>query len=109
MGIEGNGHVEAAMILRPDSLSEICLGSDNILLVGEAAGLISPSSAEGISYALRSGKLAAQAINQEYENNSQAFVEYKHKIKPLIDRLHLKFEKSEKIKKHSTRKKFFEN
>ncbi|MEI7884975.1 MAG: FAD-binding protein [Clostridia bacterium] len=44
---------------RPQVWSDIALGKGRIALIGEAAGLISPSSAEGISFALRSGRLAA--------------------------------------------------
>ena len=44
---------------RPRVLGDIELGRGRIALIGEAAGLISPSSAEGISFALRSGRLAA--------------------------------------------------
>ena len=37
-------------------------GRSRIFLVGEAAGLISPSSAEGLSFALRSGEKLAEAF-----------------------------------------------
>ena len=52
------------MIVRPAAPSDIVFGSGagSIALVGEAAGLISPSSAEGISYALRSGRSLAHAL-----------------------------------------------
>ena len=109
LGIEGNGKMEAAIILRPDSFSEIVLGNENIILCGEAAGLISPSSAEGISYALVSGKKCAEAINSCLEKGKNEVLEtYKHNIKQLLERLKKKFDKSEQIKKHSTRKGFFE-
>jgi flavin-dependent dehydrogenase len=38
------------------------LARGRILLVGDAAGLVDPVTAEGISYAIRSGQLAATAI-----------------------------------------------
>jgi flavin-dependent dehydrogenase len=52
----------AAMIARPASPLQLCPGASNVLLVGEAAGFISPSSAEGISYALSSGATLADAL-----------------------------------------------
>ncbi len=52
----------AAMILRPSSPAHVRFGAGNVALAGEAAGLISPSSAEGISYALRSGRILAAAL-----------------------------------------------
>jgi geranylgeranyl reductase family protein len=48
--------------LRFDFAPERCIGS-GLLLVGDAAGLINPFTGEGISYALESGKLAAQVID----------------------------------------------
>jgi flavin-dependent dehydrogenase len=53
---------ESAMVVRPSSLRDVRLGCGRVVLLGEAAGLISPSSAEGISYALRSGRLLAGAL-----------------------------------------------
>jgi flavin-dependent dehydrogenase len=38
----------------PKSIREIECGKENIFLIGEAAGFISPSSLEGISYAMDS-------------------------------------------------------
>lgn len=57
---------EGAFILRP-SLKDVYAGKDTILLIGEAAGAISPSSAEGISYALKTSLMAATAL-LEHEN-----------------------------------------
>lgn len=54
----------SARVVRPSSIRELCPGSGRILLAGEAAGFISPSSAEGISFALRSGALLAGALEQ---------------------------------------------
>ncbi len=52
----------AAAVLRPDRPGHVALGRGSVALTGEAAGLISPSSAEGISYALRSGAALAEAL-----------------------------------------------
>ena len=58
---------EGAYLLRPQSGSEIFTGNDQIALVGEAAGFISPSSAEGISYAIRSAIALANSLNKGIE------------------------------------------
>lgn len=52
---------EACMVYRPRKKRDLCLCADAVYLLGEAAGLISPSSFEGISYALRSGCMLAKA------------------------------------------------
>ncbi|MDL2260236.1 FAD-binding protein [Deltaproteobacteria bacterium OttesenSCG-928-K17] len=54
---------EACLVSRPSSLGQINAGHNNIFLIGEAAGLVSPSSLEGISYALKSGRALSRAIN----------------------------------------------
>lgn len=58
---------EGAYIIRPNKLSDIITGNDTIALVGEAAGFISPSSAEGISYAVRSAMALADCLNDGLE------------------------------------------
>jgi flavin-dependent dehydrogenase len=54
--------LSSAMISRPTSLLHLCPGATGVHLVGEAAGFISPSSAEGISYALKSASALASAL-----------------------------------------------
>ena len=54
---------DAAPIARPTQPWHLLTGYGRILLAGEAAGFISPSSAEGISYALRSGANLARAFS----------------------------------------------
>ena len=54
---------EACMVMRPFGLLEHCPGSGGAFLLGEAAGLISPSSLEGISYAFESGAILAEVFN----------------------------------------------
>ena len=55
---------EGAFINRTKRLSQLYVGRDKIVLVGEAAGAISPSSAEGISYALKSALYLAQSLDE---------------------------------------------
>lgn len=55
---------ESAYIYRPKELSQFYIGRDAIALIGEAAGAISPSSAEGISYALKSSLYLAQSLEE---------------------------------------------
>jgi flavin-dependent dehydrogenase len=40
------------------------LGSSRILLVGDAAGFLDSFTGEGISYAIRSGQIAAEAVTE---------------------------------------------
>ena len=54
---------ESAALLRPGGSREIQTGSGQAVLIGEAAGLISPSSAEGLSYAFVSALLASKALS----------------------------------------------
>ncbi|WP_437365268.1 geranylgeranyl reductase family protein [Inquilinus limosus] len=49
--------------LRFDFAPERC-AAPGLLLVGDAAGLVSPFTGEGISYALESGRIAAQVIQR---------------------------------------------
>jgi len=65
----------------------IILGRKNAFLIGEAAGLISPSSGEGISFALRSGEYCADAFN---EGKPEL---YYTKVLPLINEVKDKYKK----------------
>lgn len=42
----------------------------NVVLVGDAAGVVAPCSGEGIYYAMLSGQIAAEAIGQMFASNS---------------------------------------
>ncbi|NEX14675.1 MAG: geranylgeranyl diphosphate reductase [Prosthecochloris sp.] len=42
---------------------------DNAILVGDAAGLVTPANGEGIFFAMRSGKLGAEAMIDRIRNN----------------------------------------
>jgi len=82
---------ESALITRPKIIEEIVLGNNNVFLLGEAAGLISPSTGEGISFALRSGYFCAQSINENFEN---PFENYKKLCEPLIKEIEKKIIKA---------------
>lgn len=53
---------EACLVCSPERQSDLFTGGEGIFLLGEAAGFISPSSYEGISYALDSGRRLAEAF-----------------------------------------------
>ncbi|MDR0906669.1 MAG: FAD-binding protein [Oscillospiraceae bacterium] len=54
---------EACLVSIPRGWRDFCAGTDGAFLIGEAAGFISPSSLEGISYALDSAHAVVRAIN----------------------------------------------
>ena len=54
---------EAGQIFRPLRQSSLCFGDAQTILIGEASGLISPSSAEGISGAMNSAFHLAEAFH----------------------------------------------
>lgn len=64
---------EGSLILRPKKMSTIFTGDDNCALAGESAGFISPSSAEGISYALKSAYYLSAALNDGMEGFQQRY------------------------------------
>jgi len=53
---------EGTFLARPTAPAHLVTGAGRVALVGEAAALVSPSSAEGISFALRSAALLARAL-----------------------------------------------
>ncbi len=56
---------EACLVCRPKSPGQIISGGNGVLLLGEAGGFISPSSLEGISWAMRCGEYAAKALDSD--------------------------------------------
>jgi len=59
----GDSHKREAWIaLSVRHQADVVLGSGRVLLAGEAGGFMSPTSGEGISYALNTGALAGQAV-----------------------------------------------
>lgn len=62
-----------AYLVRPVRKAQICVGKNRIALIGEAAGLISPSSAEGLSYAFRSALALARALEGGIEGYGELY------------------------------------
>lgn len=92
---------ESAFILRPTKTSQFFIGKGGTALIGEAAGAISPSSAEGISYALKSSFYLAQSL----EGGINGFLDrYRHKTNPIKLNLQLKNLKSPAMYNPSLRK-----
>jgi len=57
------------------------------MLVGDAAGLVSPLTGEGISYAIQSGKLAAKIASEAVEMRAPLHVaEYENQLKKTVER-----------------------
>jgi len=76
---------EGCHILRPMSSKDICLGQNRVALIGEASGLISPTSAEGISYAMLSGAELGKAILKDQDNFLVLYEKNAHYLKKNID------------------------
>ena len=69
---------EGSFILRPGCICHIELGKDHHFLIGEAAGYISPSSAEGYSYAFRTALYLTEAFSKKHVHRT-----YKRKCRKL--------------------------
>lgn len=76
------------MVLRPFGPRNHCYGSDGAFFVGEAAGFISPSSLEGISYAIDSAYMLSQCLNDTTRNANR---NYRLKTRKIRLKLFLKY------------------
>lgn len=83
---------EACLLTSPRRLSDFLVGKDGAYLVGEAAGFISASSFEGISSAMLSGKMLAEAFVEGRER-SKIHNLYKRKTRKLRLKLFFKIPK----------------
>jgi flavin-dependent dehydrogenase len=73
---------EACLVNSPKHVREIECGGNHVYLVGEAAGFISPSSLEGISYAMDSALALAKALRtKDIDRN---YRKYSRKLKLKI-------------------------
>jgi flavin-dependent dehydrogenase len=61
---------EACLVSSPRKMKDFCTGRESVFLLGEAAGFISASSFEGLSSAMHSGKMLADAFaeGKSYED-----------------------------------------
>ena len=75
------------MALRPRKMSDFITGNNGVYLIGEAAGFISPSSFEGISYAIKTGHILAEIFKSGNENIGG---EYASAVKSIKIKLMLK-------------------
>jgi flavin-dependent dehydrogenase len=75
---------EGCFVYLNKGLTSTCTGKNGAYLIGEAAGMISPSSLEGISYSMESGKILAEIINRDFKN-----IGYKYFMKTLRIRIKL--------------------
>lgn len=64
---------EACVVLRPSSPFDFCCGDATAFLIGEAAGFISPSSLEGISWGIQSGSRLAEAFSGAPESIGRTY------------------------------------
>jgi geranylgeranyl reductase family protein len=62
LGYRGEREFKARGHALPEAIIGARLQQGNILLAGDAAGLVNPLTGEGIRYAIQSGRLAAEAI-----------------------------------------------
>jgi flavin-dependent dehydrogenase len=59
---------EGCFVYLNKDLMGTCTGKEGAYLIGEAAGMISPSSLEGISYSMESAKILAEILNENGNN-----------------------------------------
>lgn len=59
---------EACLVLRPSGFKDFACGKGGAFLIGEAAGFISPSSLEGLSYAFDSACKLSHVLNSRKKN-----------------------------------------
>lgn len=63
----------SALLLRPVHPGQTAVGAGNIVLIGEAGGWISPSSAEGISYALRTAMILSGVLETSLDGVARRY------------------------------------
>lgn len=64
---------EACVVYRPSKYSDFQTSNYGAFLVGEAAGFISPSSLEGISYAMKTGYMLSKVFAERFEHPERLY------------------------------------
>lgn len=72
---------EACLITNTKRMKDIITGKNNVFLLGEAAGFISPSSYEGISFALTSAMILSKVFNENDNNLNKIYNKKTIKLK----------------------------
>jgi Dehydrogenases (flavoproteins) len=71
--LENPQKTEACLVLRPTIFQKFNQNKKGVFLIGEAAGFISPSSLEGISYALQSSYELSNILNKNTKNPNKSY------------------------------------
>lgn len=79
-----------AFILRPQNIKQILIGNGNVVFIGEAAGWISPTSAEGLSYAFRSAVALSKSMQQNPDKLIKEYFKNTRDLRANIRLKHLK-------------------
>ena len=85
---------EKCLVVYPNRFRDFYTGNENIFLIGEAAGFISASSLEGISYALDSAEILSKILNSGVAKPNKR---YYQKTIPLRLKLYSKIIKAKII------------
>lgn len=64
---------EKCPVIYPQRWRDFHVGNEQIFLIGEAAGFISASSLEGISYSFDSAEILSKILNKEIKNPNKAY------------------------------------
>jgi flavin-dependent dehydrogenase len=78
-------------------------GQGNVLLVGDAAGLLFPISFEGIGTALKSGVLAANSVAQAVEQGEEAAGIYLQELKSILKTIRCLHSRNKKLEQEATK------
>lgn len=86
--LEQNGFIfgpplktEKCSVVYPQRWRDFYVGNENIFLIGEAAGFISASSLEGISYAFDSAETLSNIFNNNIKNPNKAYYQRTLKLR----------------------------
>jgi len=72
--------VRGCPLVKIERMSDIWLGEGSLLVAGESAGLVSPSSGDGISYAIASGISAGKCVSRFLKNHRRSYESNEHRL-----------------------------